>query len=123
MPKEPKLKITLLDTRARLEARIGAMRDSQGTVDDIGVAESYDNSGDSAIGDLASPMLQKELDMAMLEKHREHLAQVNSALKRIDEGSYGVCARCHQKISEARLEAIPETAFCRDCELDVEAEA
>ena len=40
------------------------------------------------------------------------LTEVRAALKRIDEGSYGVCALCGQPIAEKRLEALPWAAYC-----------
>ena len=41
--------------------------------------------------------------------------QIDAALGRIEEGSYGVCMKCGEEISEARLEALPATPFCKNC--------
>ncbi|MBK8373562.1 MAG: TraR/DksA C4-type zinc finger protein [Sphingomonadales bacterium] len=43
------------------------------------------------------------------------IAMISAALKRIDEGSYGDCARCGEEIGEKRLAAMPEAALCIDC--------
>jgi DnaK suppressor protein len=43
------------------------------------------------------------------------LAAIDSALRRIDEGSFGTCERCEQPIAEARLEAMPYATKCIDC--------
>jgi len=40
---------------------------------------------------------------------------VEAALRRIEQGSYGLCARCGKPISSARLEAQPATTLCIDC--------
>ncbi|MEQ9259868.1 MAG: TraR/DksA C4-type zinc finger protein [Roseovarius sp.] len=43
------------------------------------------------------------------------IARIRAALARMKEGSYGICVRCGLDISNARLEAVPATPFCRDC--------
>jgi len=43
------------------------------------------------------------------------IADIRAALRRIDEGTYGVCARCGEKIAEKRLEALPYATECIDC--------
>ena len=44
-----------------------------------------------------------------------HLAHVDAALKRIEEGTYGVCANCGKPIQPERLEAMPWVTLCIDC--------
>lgn len=41
--------------------------------------------------------------------------RITAALKRIEEGQYGLCCNCGVPIAEGRLDAIPETPFCTDC--------
>ena len=48
------------------------------------------------------------------------LADVDAALKRIENGTYGQCISCGVQIAEERLEALPDTAFCIDCEREQE---
>ena len=43
------------------------------------------------------------------------ITRIRAALARIDEGSYGDCARCGEPIAEARLDALPWTPHCRSC--------
>lgn len=43
------------------------------------------------------------------------IRQIHAALHRIEAGEYGYCVRCGSKISAARLELLPHTAFCRNC--------
>ena len=40
---------------------------------------------------------------------------IDAALERIEDGTYGVCANCGEPISEARLDILPQTPFCRNC--------
>lgn len=43
------------------------------------------------------------------------LARIERALRQIEEGTYGVCRRCEEPLSDARLEARPDAAFCVPC--------
>jgi DnaK suppressor protein len=49
------------------------------------------------------------------------LAQVQDALARFDDGTYGVCEGCHQAIDPARLEALPYATLCLRCQQRLEA--
>jgi DnaK suppressor protein len=51
------------------------------------------------------------------------IKQIDDALVRMDEGTYGVCESCGLEIAEERLEAMPFTRLCRDCQQDMEREA
>ncbi len=46
---------------------------------------------------------------------QQELRQIDAALHRIEDGTYGTCAKCGAEISEARLDVLPFTPFCRDC--------
>ncbi len=46
---------------------------------------------------------------------RAEIAQIRAALARMDDGDYGFCVRCGTQISEARLDLLPATPFCRNC--------
>jgi DnaK suppressor protein len=52
---------------------------------------------------------------ALLSQVRQHLAQIDAAIRRLAEGHYGVCATCGQPISPARLAARPATTTCMAC--------
>lgn len=43
------------------------------------------------------------------------IPKIRAALHRIEDGSYGICVKCGQKIAEERLDALPWTALCRTC--------
>lgn len=49
------------------------------------------------------------------ELGRAELRQITDALRRIDAGTYGTCARCHQPIDDRRLRAVPATTTCVAC--------
>jgi RNA polymerase-binding transcription factor DksA len=52
---------------------------------------------------------------ALVDQVRERLQEVEAALQRLDEGSYGVCVRCGAAIAEGRLEARPTALLCVRC--------
>ncbi len=49
------------------------------------------------------------------EMGRDELRQVTDALRRIDQGTYGMCERCHKAIDEQRLRAVPTASMCIRC--------
>lgn len=57
-------------------------------------------------------------------KNREHgiLAQIDGALRRIDQGTFGVCEECGESIAVARMKANPSTTLCIDCKAELESE-
>ena len=60
-----------------------------------------------------------ELMTRNLERESKRLRDVQIALERIEEGSYGTCLNCEEEISTKRLNAVPWTSLCIDCqELD-----
>lgn len=54
--------------------------------------------------------------MSVLEQLEDQLTDVNKALIRIDEGTYGNCTNCGQPIQAERLEALPQAELCIDCQ-------
>ena len=46
---------------------------------------------------------------------RQEIALLNAALRRIEDGTYGICQSCGGEISIARLEAVPHAMLCREC--------
>jgi RNA polymerase-binding transcription factor DksA len=54
-------------------------------------------------------------DVEVLATEHNILAAVNGALDRIEDGTFGACQQCGQKISEERLKAIPYAALCIEC--------
>jgi RNA polymerase-binding protein DksA len=64
---------------------------------------------------LASDSASKDMAVAILERERRTLAQIEAALSRIKKGEYGVCASCGETIPEARLKALPWARVCVRC--------
>jgi DnaK suppressor protein len=70
---------------------------------------------DNHMAEIAAPTLDREIDYTLEENSEQVLAEIDDALKRIDAGTYGICASCGQPIAEERLEAMPWATRCIDC--------
>ena len=104
-------KQTLLDMRTRTRGELNRMIEV--VLDDAQSAGEHDHG--------ASESIDKEV---ALENSEEQLrSAVNAALARIDGGTYGTCEDCGKKIAKARLDAIPYTAYCIECERERESAA
>lgn len=67
--------------------------------------------------DVAAEDTRAIVDEVALAHAADELAQVTSALRRMDEGSYGTCLDCGEDIDERRLLAMPATPFCTACQM------
>jgi DnaK suppressor protein len=65
--------------------------------------------------------VNKELALRLGERASQMIADIDQALLRIREGSYGVCARCGSLIDERRLEAVPTARYDANCQARIEA--
>jgi len=63
----------------------------------------------------ATETLELEKRLAMENQIREQLTSVEHALHKFEEGTYGLCDSCGQKIDPARLEALPQASLCLNC--------
>ena len=71
--------------------------------------------------DLSVMDVNKELALRLGERESQMIADIDQALLRIQEGSYGVCARCEKVIDERRLEALPTARYDANCQAIIEA--
>jgi len=65
--------------------------------------------------DLGTENYEVEVELGLLEKEARILTEIDDALARIDQGTYGICENCHREISRERLEAVPYTRYCIQC--------
>src|SRR5262245_64446300 len=72
--------------------------------------------------DLASDARDKEINLILGDRDRDKVQAIDEALSRVDDGSYGICESCESDIAEARLEALPFTRLCVNCQADRERE-
>lgn len=104
------IRAALLDERARLLA------DVQETIQ----APGQMTYGSQAAA--ASQVFEQQRDLALRDRATQHLELVDSALARLDGGTFGSCLRCGNPIPADRLEALPWAAHCIDCQAIVDRE-
>ena len=63
----------------------------------------------------ATESLELEKRLALEKQVRGHLAEVEHALKKIEDGTYGLCDSCGEPIAANRLEALPQASLCVNC--------
>lgn len=102
----------LEDERARLTRAVGFLHDENpGTIEDE-LGEVGSGGADNHLGDTATATFDRELDQGLEEGAQQTLADVEAALRRVDDGSFGTCAVCGRSIGEERLRAIPWARLC-----------
>jgi len=73
--------------------------------------------------DVGTETFDRERDLSILEQVEIELADVEHALRRLDEGTYGTCEVCGSAIGDDRLEALPAARFCLAHQAAAEADA
>ena len=68
------------------------------------------------MADMAADTYERELSMNIVSSEQEILYQIDDALKRLDDGSFGVCQQCSQPITMSRLKAVPYASLCIACQ-------
>ncbi|MBP2686183.1 MAG: molecular chaperone DnaK, partial [Deltaproteobacteria bacterium] len=71
------------------------------------------------IGDILDSVSEertRELDLILTDREKRKLAQIDDALDRIEENTYGLCEECGIKIPKARLKVLPFAIFCVECQ-------
>ena len=101
----------LTSERERLRGALEAVNHEGSLSEETG--ELSTGSADH-LGDHATEMFMRELDGGLGENAEHLLGEIDAALKRIDEGTYGTCVVCGREIGEERLEAVPYATLCID---------
>src|SRR5947209_16289421 len=98
---------SLVARRTELRKRLG------GELKDLRNFKAGDPTGDSA--DLAFDTGSEEVASQLAELEARELSQIERALARLKQGTYGVCEGCQKKIPVARLNALPFSTTCIEC--------
>jgi RNA polymerase-binding protein DksA len=102
----------LVEERQKVEHALRHLHDENpGTIED----ETEDETFDNHLGDAASITFDREMNYSLEGNSVHVLGAIDEALKRIDDGTFGTCARCGNPIAEERLEAMPYATKCIDC--------
>jgi DnaK suppressor protein len=74
------------------------------------------DDGIQDLADKAASAYSKELNFSLSDTERNLLMLIEEAFNRMKEGAYGTCTNCGVEIGEKRLQAVPWTPFCIDCQ-------
>jgi DnaK suppressor protein len=99
----------LTDQRVEVVGQLAEL----GATEDGSLTDDMDFGG--AFADAAAATAERTELLGIVESLRKRLAEIDKALQRIAEGTYGTCANCGREIGTARLEHRPESIHCVDC--------
>lgn len=106
---------SLKQRRAQLESRLKELDGRLHSIDDE--LEEHNNPD---VEDHATEIETDEVLERIGIAGQNEIRMIEAALRRIGDGSYGICARCGEDISEDRLDVLPYTPVCKDCAAAVE---
>ena len=106
---------TLLEQeRDRIQNAINYLHEENpGNLEDE-LGELGGRGADNHMGDMATATFDRELDQGLEEGAQQTLEEIDAALRRIDDGTYGICTNCGRPIGEERLRARPWATLCID---------
>jgi DnaK suppressor protein len=113
--------------RRRLEEERVRLRQVRNDQDESDESES-DSLGelshmDQHQADIGTETFEREKELSILENVEAELADIEHALARLNDGTYGTCEACGRPIDEARLEALPATRLCLEDQAVAERQA
>jgi DnaK suppressor protein len=104
--------------KKRLEERQQGLRKAVSRTEEDGRIADQDSAQD--IADRAASSYTKEFLFSQSNNDRQLLQMVETALRRIREGTFGECGSCGNEINSKRLEAVPWTRYCIECQEKLE---
>lgn len=109
-PKEQLSQAEMQKERIRLEGEL------QEALEELAEIEKrLEYRGDYSLGEGDPAIHTWEVNFALSQRIQEKVDSIRAALRRIDEGTYGICQRCGGRIDQARLEIIPHATLCIKC--------
>ena len=108
----------LTQERARIQADLSSLDAEVATLGKDQQTEGGSTGNHMADG--ATDIAEQDRDMALIGTLQERQREVDQALERLQQGSYGVCERCGKPIPAERLEVRPFSILCVDCQSKVE---
>jgi len=79
--------------------------------------QDFDEPG----GDAATETVERAQSLALTASLREQLDEVEAALEKIEQGTYGVCDSCGKNITKKRLSVLPWATLCKECRAGLSA--
>jgi len=110
----------IADIKKRLEDQRAALLAEAGETISGGLKPDKENYAD--LGDQASAETDRNLLLRLRGREQKLIKKIDEAVKRIDDGTFGICEVCGEKITLKRLQARPVTTLCIDCKTVQEEE-
>lgn len=93
---------SLVERSRELQKKLNRINESQRKTHSRGEDQAIERENDEVVDTLG-------------ENIREELKLIDNAIGKIEDGSYGICSNCGEKIAKERLQALPYTGLCIDC--------
>ena len=112
----------LMPFRKKLERQRALLMGDIGNMQEEALKKNrQESSGDLSnmpvhLADVSSDNYEQELTLELMENKGEVLEEIEDALRKMEDGTYGLCEICQKKIKKARLEAIPYARYCISCQ-------
>jgi RNA polymerase-binding transcription factor DksA len=116
---QDRVKAKVAEELGRVNRFVGTLMTEMHPTDTQGAG---DNTPLSETADAAQVVEDREVRSQLLDYLVERAIELDRALRRIDAGTYGVCARCEEYIHPERLRAMPGATLCIQCQSSAEAE-
>ena len=100
----------LQEERAELEKQLATIEESSFSTPQSDL--SGEVSFDEEYADAGTFTFERERDLSIENNVRDLLAKIDGALKRLDDGTFGICVKCGKPIEKARLKALPYAELC-----------
>jgi len=111
-------KESMQNLRAILVRRRDALRGA--LAGDLSLLKELRSESPGDVIDAAYDSVQDEISSQLAEVESRELANIENALERMKEGTYGLCEVCSRKIPLARLDALPYATMCIECQRELE---
>ncbi len=99
----------LLNKREEAQTQIDILEDRITNLDEADDADL--SSFTHHLGDVGSEVEEDEMNFQLLERTKKYVNEINDALERIENGTYGICEATGKPIEKGRLDAVPHTRF------------
>ena len=128
IPKAPKKKIKLTPFLVNQQKKLQSLRDSLlDQMQDVAqgnLRAAPEGGGGAAfgqhMGDAGSDAYEKDFALSLLSQEQDSLNEIEDALQRIEDGTFGVCEKSGKTILKARLEALPWARYTVECQAEME---
>jgi RNA polymerase-binding protein DksA len=125
-PKSGLSKSEANEFKALLLLRKRKVQGDVNTLESEAMKKGSDAAGDLStlpmhLADMGTDSFEQDMSLGLMENETDELHEIEEALERIKDGSFGLCENCKKRIPKERLKAIPYARLCVDCKMKEEA--